>query len=65
MRSNFGLAQRARLDRIARARVDLPLPGTTLKRAKDERGVKSEKSGFGAGWLWFLPGTEHGEVKAA
>jgi hypothetical protein len=50
---------------LAASAKRLGISESTLKRAKDERGVKSEKSGFGAGWLWFLPNTEHGEVKAA
>lgn len=37
---------------------------STLKRAKDDRGIQSEKSGFSAGWLWFLPAPADREVEA-
>jgi hypothetical protein len=50
---------------LAASAKRLGISESTLKRAKEECGVKSEKSGFGAGWLWFLPNTQHGEVKAA
>jgi AAA domain len=38
---------------------------TTLKRAKVELGVQSEKAEFDGGWLWYLPDEEAGEVLGA
>jgi AAA domain len=38
---------------------------STLKRAREERGVVSEKCGFSAGWIWFLPSSDDGEEAEA
>lgn len=38
---------------------------STLKRAKDELGIESQKAGFGVGWLWSLPTPESSEAQAA
>jgi RecA-family ATPase len=44
---------------------ELGISASTLKRARQERGVESRKSAFDAGWLWSLPQTENREVEAA
>jgi hypothetical protein len=39
---------------IAEAR-DAGIGERTLRKAKNDIGVKSEKAGFGGGWVWGLP----------
>ena len=58
---------------LLEAGKELGISESTLKRAKNQLGVESEKAGFGAGWLWRLssaegetkPASDEGETKAA
>jgi hypothetical protein len=50
---------------VLEAGKQLGISESTLKRAKNQLGIETEKAGFGAGWLWLLPSSEEGEAEAA